>query len=591
MISPFKRILSYIERPYLLFFLAALSLLFFSLVSRLESLVLALLATGGRETGGAHALTLFQRLTVQFPFFMEGLTGLILLLFSTAVIKSGMLFWSRYMTQLLPIRVSRDLRNRAFADLQGRSLSFHRRQKVGGLSSRIIEDSQEIAFGLQSFVLGILYTPLAVVSSLTICCYISWKLTVLVVGILPLVILPMIFFGKKMKQLAHRVQADKEDVSSTMIDYLQGISTIQLFGMEPFVSDAYQKKNGEMAKRQARRSWHELVASPLLHLVTTPCLGLTLLVGIQIFQIPFSELFAFVLLLYQGVYEPIRQCADHQMVLKKGRAAAERWLSLVTGGSSFSLGNQTPWDHKFTHLAFQGVSFSYGQEWALQDIHFAFAAGKRIALVGKSGSGKSTLSSLITRLESAQRGQILLNGAPLESYDVRSLREGIGVVSQDVVLFNDTVAQNIAHGREFSMEEIMEAAKAASAHDFIEALPDGYATVLSRGGRGLSGGQMQRIAIARALIKWPPLLILDEATSALDALCQHEVQSILDQHQQQGGTQLVITHHWETLCGADHLLFLEGGKQLGWGTKEELWERCPPFRAMWRGQSLSSFSL
>ena len=293
-----------------------------------------------------------------------------------------------------------------------------------------------------------------------------------------------------------------------------------------------------------------------------------------------SELVVFVGLLHL-FYEPVKKFADENANIQKGAVAAERMFEVLDIKPQIQDLPSAIHLKKFEKaIEFENVWFKYDEKWILKGLSFNVKKGETVALVGGTGVGKSTIVQLIPRLYDIQKGEILVDSKPIQSYTQKSLREQISFVPQKPFLFYDTVAANIAYGRSFSEEEIIHAAKKAHAHEFINLLPKTYDTMLAETGKNFSGGQQQRLAIARALVKNAPILILDEATSSLDAVSENKIKmAIRELHGEI--TQILIAHRLSTIEYADRIIYLHEGQKIAEGTKEELLETCPEFRLMW----------
>ena len=293
-----------------------------------------------------------------------------------------------------------------------------------------------------------------------------------------------------------------------------------------------------------------------------------------------SQLIVFCGLL-QLVYEPVKKFADENANIQRGIVAAERMFEVLDLKPDIEdcKGAIELTDFKDS-IEFENVWFRYQGEWILKDVSFTVKKGETVAIVGPTGAGKSTIVQLIPRLFEVQQGQIRIDGKPLNAYTQKSLREQIAFVSQKPFLFLDTIAANIAFGRNFSRERIESAAKRAHAEEFISRLPEKYDSMLAEAGQNLSGGQQQRLAIARALVKQAPVLILDEATSALDSISElHIKKAIARLHGEV--TQILIAHRLSTIEHADKIIYLDRGVKIAEGDKEELLKTCEPFRRMW----------
>lgn len=506
--------------------------------------------------------------------------ALVFILICVAIFKAVWLFASRYTTQLLSIRVSRDLRQYYFEHIQSLPMSFYQQYNIGTLSSRVVGDAAQISMSINSCLTNYLQSPFTIVSCLFICFYLSWKLSLVIFLGMPLIIIPIVFFARRVKRVSRQLQTNQERFASVLIDFLAGIQTVKIFSMEAFSLRKYKEQNDRMAVLESKTAKYGLLTRPILHAITTLCLAIVVLFGLFTLGMPVSQLIVFCGLLHLA-YEPVKKFAEENANIQRGIVAAERMFEVLSikpliedkdGAVKLSgFSNKIEFDH---------VWFRYQGEWVLKDVNFTVRKGETVAIVGPTGAGKSTIVQLLPRLYEVQKGAIRIDGIPVTEYTQKSLRDGMAFVSQKPFLFCDTIAANIAFGRNFSREEVQNAAKRAHADEFIQNLPKKYDSMLAEAGQNLSGGQQQRLAIARALVKNAPILILDEATSALDAISENRIkEAIKELHGEV--TQIIIAHRLATIEHADRIIYLEQGEKIAEGSRDELLETCPPFRLMW----------
>lgn len=529
---------------------------------------------------GANPLTwVMHQVSKKFDL-EEDFSLLITLLVAVAFFKAVTLFAARYATQLLSIRVTRDLRQQYFEHIQSLPLSFYQDQNLGSLSSRAVGDAGQIASSLNSCLTNYLQTPFTIVSTLWFCFYLSWKLSMIIFLGLPLIVLPVIVLTRRVKRITRQLQKNQETFSSVLLDFLAGIQTVKVFAMEAFSLRKYKEQNDQMAHLESKSAKYGLLTRPLLHLIATGCLAVVVLFGLYALHMTVGQLLMFCGLLHL-FYEPVKKFAEENANIQKGVVAAERMFEVLNIKPLIADCQGAIELKDFKNLIeFDHVWFKYKEDWVLRDLSFTIRKGEVVAIVGATGAGKSTLVQLLPRLYEVQKGEIRIDGIPLQALSQASLREQIAFVPQRPFLFFDTVAENIAFGRPFSREAVESAAKKAYAHEFIAELPRQYDTLLAEMGKTLSGGQQQRLAIARALVKNAPLLIMDEATSSLDAISEKRIkQAIADL--QGSVTQVLIAHRLSTIEHADRIIFLEKGKKIGEGTLAELLQTCLPFRLLW----------
>ncbi|MDP1607927.1 MAG: ABC transporter ATP-binding protein [Chlamydiales bacterium] len=512
--------------------------------------------------------------------FEEDFSLLIGILVFVALFKATTLFAARYATQLLSIRVTRDLRQQFFEHIQSLPLSFYQQQNLGSLSSRAVGDAGQIASSLNSCLTNYLQTPFTILMALSSCFYLSWQLSMIIFLGLPLIVIPVVFLTRRVKRISRQIQKKQETFSSVLLDFLAGIQTVKVFAMESFSLRKYKEQNDQMAVLESKSAKYGLLTRPLLHMIATTCLAVVVLFGLYTLHMTVGQLLMFCGLLHL-FYEPVKKFAEETANIQKGVVAAERMFEVLHLKPQIQDHPKAVAFQRFEEMIeFDRVWFKYGEEWVLKDLSFSVKKGEIVALVGATGAGKSTIVQLLPRLYEVQQGQIRIDGMPIDSFTQKSLRDQIAFVPQRPFLFFDTVIENISFGRSFSKSEVEEAAQKAYAHEFIVDLPDQYDTILAEMGKTLSGGQQQRLAIARALVKKAPILVLDEATSSLDATSEHRIKQALRALQGEV-TQILIAHRLSTIEHADKIIFLEKGRKLAEGTIEQLLQTCLPFRVMW----------
>lgn len=520
--------------------------------------------------------------------------GLISILVFIALFKAFFLFTSRFTTQVLSIRITRDLRQQFFEHIQSLPLSFYQQHNMGSLSTRVVGDAGQIASSINSLLTNYLQTPFTICSTLIACCYLSWKLSLIIFIGMPLIVLPVIFLTKRIKNVARQIQRNQETFTSVLLDYLGGIQTIKIFAVEHFSLKKYNEQNSQMAFLESKNAKYTLLTRPVLHFITTSCMATVILLGLYVLNINMPILIVFVALLYL-FYEPVKKFAEENANIQRGVVAAERMFEVLSLKPNIQDEDGAIALTKFTDsIEFKNVSFKYKDEWIIKNLSFVVKKGQTVAIVGPTGAGKSTIVQLIPRLFDVQKGEILIDGNPIKDYTQKSLRENIAFVPQKPFLFYDTINENISLGRNYSFEEIKDAATKAHAHEFIMDLENQYNTVLAERGKNLSGGQQQRLAIARALVKKSPILIMDEATSSLDAISENKIKDAINDLRQEV-TQIIIAHRLSTIEHADKIIYIEKGVKINEGSKDELLKNCPEFKYLWdhyhKSQSLQYMSI
>lgn len=506
--------------------------------------------------------------------------GLVSILVFIALFKALFLFTSRYSTQVLAIRITRDLRQQFFEHIQSLPLSFYQQHNMGSLSTRAVGDAGQIASSINSLLTNYLQTPFTICSSLIMCFYLSWRLSLIIFVGMPMIVLPVVFLTKRIKNVARQIQKNQETFTSVLLDFLGGIQTIKMFAVENFSLQKYNEQNSKMAFLESKNAKYTLLTRPVLHFITTSCMATVILLGLYVLNINMPILIVFVALLYL-FYEPVKKFAEENANIQRGVVAAERMFEVLSLKPNIQDEDGAIALKEFTDsIEFKNVSFKYKDEWILKNLSFTVKKGQTVAIVGPTGAGKSTIVQLIPRLFDVQKGEIIIDGYPVTEYTQKSLRENIAFVPQKPFLFYDSIIENISLGKKYSFEEIKDAALKAHAHEFILDLEHQYNTVLAERGKNLSGGQQQRLAIARALVKKAPILIMDEATSSLDAISENKIKDAIRGLRNEV-TQIIIAHRLSTIEHADKIIYIEKGIKLNEGTKDELLKNCPEFKYMW----------
>jgi len=510
----------------------------------------------------------------------DNLRNLAIVIVIVALIKAVTLFSHRFNIRLIAIRISRDLRQEYFEHIQSLSMNFYQQHNIGTLSSRVVGDAALVAEAVNACLVNYIQTPFTIATTLALCFLTSWELSLIVFFGMPLIMIPIFFIARRVKRISKQIQRNQEKFASVLIDFLAGIQTVKVFAMEDFSLRKYKEHNHSMASLEQRSARYDLASRPIVHTIAMFFLATVLLYGLYILHLGISEVLVFGGLLYV-FYEPIKKFAEENSHIQRGVSAAERIFDVMSLQPEIKdEKNAVAIDAFKDQIEFDNVYFGYDDKMVLKGLNFTVKKGQTVAIVGPTGAGKSTIVQLLPRLYEIQRGQIRIDGKPIQAYTQRSLRELIAFVPQKPFLFLDTVAKNIAFGRDFSLEEIKLAAKKAHADEFIENFTLGYDTELAEGGKNLSGGQQQRLAIARALVKNAPILVMDEATSSLDTVSENRIKSAI--HELRGQvTQIIIAHRLSTIEDADVIVYLEDGVKTAEGTKDELLKICPGFRLMW----------
>ena len=469
------------------------------------------------------------------------------------------------------LRVVADLRGSLYRQIQKQSLSFFTRHPTGILMSRITNDAGTLQGAVSDAVTTMFKDTFTLIGLIFVIFYRDWKLAVIAILIFPLIIYPIAKFGKKMRSVATRTQITMGALTTLLHETISGTRIVKAFGMEEYENKRFSEENERFFKLNIKAVSINAAASPFMEFLGG--IGIAAIILYGGFQVIkggatpgtfFSFLTALIML-----YEPVKRLTNMNNTIQQGIAGAQRVFSIIDMEPEIGDGPDAVALPKITRsIDIENVSFAYEETPVLKDIDLSIRAGEVVAFVGMSGGGKTTLVNLIPRFYDVTTGRIAIDGQDIRDVTVESLRGQIAMVTQQTILFNDTVRNNIAYGDiQRSEEEIVGAARAAHAHDFIMQLPQGYDTIIGEAGTKLSGGERQRISIARAILKDAPILILDEATSSLDTEAEIEVQKALD-NLMAGRTTLIIAHRLSTIRNADRIIVLVNGRIVEEGNHE-----------------------
>ncbi len=478
--------------------------------------------------------------------------------------------------ETMRVRSLQRLRNRVYDNVMGLHVGYFNNERKGDIISKISSDVQVVQFCITNTLLVAFRDPFMIVGFLIALVMISWKLTIFSVIFLPVVALVIGSIVKRLRKSATAAQERFADMVSLMDESLTGIKILKGYNATDYIRNKFHDINGLFSRISLSMARRQQLASPTSEFLGISAAAVLMVYGGSLVLSGDLEASAFVayLSIFTQITRPLRSFTDSFSNINLGIAAGERVLALLDEKSKIT---NAPDAVRMTGLhdeiEFRDVRFSYGNKEVICGVNFKIRKGETVALVGPSGGGKSTLSDLIPRFYDIQGGAILIDGVDIRQYDIESLREYMGVVSQETILFNDTIANNLRLGKQDATdEEIRQAAVVANAHNFIMETEHGYQTNIGDRGMKLSGGQRQRLSIARAVLKNPEILILDEATSALDTESEKLVQEALNALLK-GRTSLVIAHRLSTIHNADRIIVIEKGRIAEQGTHQQLMER------------------
>ena len=497
-----------------------------------------------------------------------------LFLAATTFLKTGAYFLSA--ATIIPIRtgVVRDIRNQLYEKITSLPLGFFSEERKGDIIARMSGDVQEIENSIMASLEMLFKNPILIVSYFAALIFISWELTLFTLIIVPIMGWFMGWVGRKLKAQSIQAQALWSDTMSQVEETLGGLRIIKAFCAEKRMNHRFDSINSAYRNDIMRVNIRQSSAHPMSEFLGTIMIVIVLWFGgiLVINNHTLSgPIFIYYMVMLYSIINPLKDFSKAGYNIPKGLASMERVDKILMAENDIKEPEQPKHLQSFEHqIEFRHVSFRYGEQWVLKDINLVIPKGKTIALVGQSGSGKSTLVDLIPRYYDVQEGEVLIDGINVKDLGIYDLRQLIGNVNQEAILFNDTFRNNISFGvTSATQEQIEEAAKIANAYDFITASEQGFDTNIGdRGGR-LSGGQRQRVSIARAILKNPPILILDEATSALDTESERLVQDALERLMKTR-TTVAIAHRLSTIKNADEICVLHDGKIVERGTHEQL---------------------
>lgn len=516
------------------------------------------------------------------------LPGVIILF---AIFRGLFGFFQNYLSSKVGLRVVRDLRNEVGTHLLSLSPSFFERHTTGSLISRVTNDVLLVRFALTDAVAAVLRDSIRIIALLCAALYLDPVLAIIAFVGFPLGLYPVIRFGKKVRKLSRTGQEQFGGLAAILQENLIGHKVVQSFSNEDYEIARMKGENERLTKTILKAEKYGSLSAPTNEILASFAIGgvilyggMSVIGGVR----TQGDFIAFIMSMFL-LYEPLKKLGRVNSIFQSGAGAAERIFEVLDAKPEVAdLPGAPLLPAENPKIEFKNVFFAYetGDEarWVLRDVNLIVPPGETLALVGMSGGGKSTLVNLLPRFYDPQRGMVCIGGTNIRDVNLASLRKAIAIVSQHTFLFNDTVYHNILYGNlNASDEEVFAAARAANANDFIQKLPEGYATVVGEQGLRLSGGERARLAIARALLKDAPILILDEATASLDSESESLVQDAIDRLMEER-TVLVIAHRLATIRKANRIAVIVNGQIVEYGTHDELLSKGGEYAKLYRIQ-------
>lgn len=505
------------------------------------------------------------------------LAGVVAIMPAVFLIRGLSAFFGNYLSALCGVRVLIQIQSRMYRKLQDLPLGFFNKMRVGDLMSRVVGDASAVQTVVTGVTTDLVKQPVQFLGALGTLVYISIQrkevaFILFALAIVPLCLLPIRYIGKRLKKRAERLQAGAGDLSTALNENLGAVREVRAFNLQQVETDKFSNRMAVIAKFQLKKTKYSKMLSPIIEFVSACALSVGIYYAAKV-SISLEDMLPLLGALYM-TYEPIKKMGVVHNLIKQGEASVDRIEQVMQMPDEVpDAANPVPFDIQKTDIEFEGVHFEYESGIpVLSGVDAKIPAGSVMALVGPSGAGKSTFVNLLPRFYDVIGGAIKVGGVDLRTFSKSDLRAHISIVSQDTVLFNDTIRNNIRLGRlDATDAEVEQAAQHAFAHDFITAFDEGYDTMVGERGARLSGGQKQRIAIARAFLRNAPVLILDEATSALDSESEEMVQKALIELVK-GRTVFIIAHRFSTIKLADRIMVFDQGVLRKTGTHADLYE-------------------
>ncbi|PIQ87386.1 MAG: ABC transporter permease [Candidatus Omnitrophica bacterium CG11_big_fil_rev_8_21_14_0_20_45_26] len=553
----YRRLVAYVYPYRWLFVIATVCMFFFSVMNALASAVLYVAVKGFYSEGYVtvdnipYAPSFIQ--SIQFP-----VAAVPLMVVGVFLVRGIFDYTSNYLMADVGIRAIRQVREELYQKMVNLSVDFYSKGRTGELMSRVTNDVGFIQGGITDVLVDLVKQPLVILINVPMVFIWGGKMAFWAVLVFPLVLIPIAIIGNRLRRLTRRMQERTADILSVMQEIFTGIRVVKAFNMEEVEIDRFNRINKSVFDFFRKTVRVTAFQRPIIEVFGAVGAGLAIWFGYQ--HLPPDRFVAFIGSLFI-FYEPLKKLGKVNSTIQQSVAAGKRIFEVMDEVPTIqNKPNALKLELPIKQIDFEKVSFAYeGNQYVIRDLNLSLREGEVVAVVGPSGAGKTSLVNLLPRFYDVVKGAVKINGKDIRDLDIKSLREKIGIVNQETVLFNATVMENIAYGRpSASLDEVRQAAAAAYADGFIKQLPNGYGTMIGEKGANLSGGQRQRLSIARALLKNPPILILDEATSQLDTESEREVQKAIESLMR-GRTVLVIAHRLSTVQNADRIVVIEDG--------------------------------
>jgi ATP-binding cassette, subfamily B, bacterial MsbA len=584
--GPYRRLYSYVK-PYKWRFVLGLSFGFaFGMVNSLVPLAVLQVSTfifHGAAPNPRALLTHHEMLNVGPK--IDSIIWICLAIPLVMTVRSLCNYGNAYYMNWVSNKVVTDIRNQLFGKIVRHSMDFFNKMRAGFLMSRITNDTRGMQMALTTVSSDLFKQPIAILGGIIVLLLMDWKFTVVTLILFPICLLPLRVYGRRARNAVRNEQEDMGQMVVTMQETFAGIRVIKSFSREEHQEKSFQRSNQLQFSNMMRMIKSMEAVGPLVETIAAAGIGLALLYVYTV-NLSAGRFFGLISGIFV-LYEPIKTLSRIHVVMQRSlQATTEVFRILDLEPTVKDAPNAIELPFSKGRLDFENVVFRYANTVtdAVKDLNLQIEPGKTYALVGASGAGKSTILSLILRLYDPTSGRVKIDGRDLRTITQKSLRQQIGLVTQETFLFHDTIFKNIQFGRlDATAEEVYEAAHTAFAHDFIMAQPKGYDTVIGDKGCLLSGGQQQRLAIARAVLKNAPILLLDEATSSLDSESEKQIQKALEKLTA-GRTVIAIAHRLSTVLSADQIVVMDCGRIKEIGTHSELLEKSGYYRRLYDHQ-------